>query len=413
MLKRDEESQQPINQDVRRVMASSTTRSEMQAKRKHYGLIALLSAGFILTGFPTIMNGPILPTFISRWNLTDSQAGLFFTVQFTSSLAAVWITTGLTAWRGYRPGLVIGYILTGIGLALLNSPTQGVALLATALYGMGYGLVVPPTNLAGAEAGGAGVVSLLNFAWGIGAVACAPLVSVSLRHHSLTRFFWVLAGVGFALAAAFVFAPLPEKHHDNSTEAAKSRASVPSVGITTVTAALFFLYVGSEAGIGGWAAEHVKRLLGHATELTTMTPLFFYAGMMVGRGVASLLLSRIGSLRFVILAFSLSILGIVTIIAAHSPHVAIAGFTIAGLGCATIYPIYISWFSHWYGPAARRLGGVVFSMASLGGSALPWLVGFVSTKANSLPIGFLVPLAGMLVMAVLVTVLRKRGLQML
>ena len=157
----------------------------------------------------------------------------------------------------------------------------------------------------------------------------------------------------------------------------------------------------------------LKRLLGHATELTTMTPLFFYAGMMVGRGVASLLLSRIGSLRFVILAFSLSILGIVTIIAAHSPQVAIAGFTIAGLGCATIYPIYISWFSHWYGPAARRLGGVVFSMASLGGSALPWLVGFVSTKANSLPIGFLVPLAGMLVMAVLVTVLRKRGLQML
>jgi fucose permease len=135
--------------------------------------------------------------------------------------------------------------------------------------------------------------------------------------------------------------------------------------------------------------------------------------LMVGRGLASLLLPRIGSLRFIIAAFSLSILGIAIIIAAHSTQVAIAGFTIAGLGCATIYPIYISWFSQWYGPAARRLGGVVFSMASLGGSALPWLVGFVSTKANSLPIGFLVPLAGILVMAVFVTFLRRRGLQML
>jgi fucose permease len=278
---------------------------------------------------------------------------------------------------------------------------------------MGYGLVVPPTNLLGAEAGGAGVVSLLNFAWGIGAVACAPLVSVSLRHHSLTTFFWILAVVGFVLAALFLFAPLPERHHNASANSPKSNASIPSVGITTVTAALFFLYVGSEAGIGGWAAEHVKRLLGHATELTTMTPLFFYAGMMVGRGVASLLLSRIGSLRFVILAFSLSIVGIAIIVAAHSPNVAVAGFTIAGLGCATIYPIYISWFSRWYGPAARRLGGVVFSMASLGGSALPWLVGFVSTRANSLPIGFLVPLAGMIVMAVLVAFLWKRGLEML
>ena len=80
------------------------------------------------------------------------------------------------------------------------------------LYGMGYGLVVPPTNLAGAEAGGAGVVSLLNFAWGIGAVACAPLVSVSLRHHSLTLFLSILAAVAFALAVGFIFAALPERH---------------------------------------------------------------------------------------------------------------------------------------------------------------------------------------------------------
>jgi fucose permease len=396
-------------------MATSATVSETEAKRKHVGLIALLSAGFILTGFPTIIAGPILPTFISRWNLTDSQAGLFFTVQFAASLAAVWITTGLTAWRGYRPGLVIGYVLTGVGLALLNAPTRGTALLAVALYGMGYGLVVPPTNLAGAEAGGAGTVSLLNFAWGIGAVACAPLVSISLRHHSLTTFLWILAAVAIALAVGFIFAPLPGRHKDGETAQANAAGSagIPPVRITVVVAMIFFLYVGSEAGIGGWAAEHAKRLAGHATELTTMSPLFFYAGLMVGRGLASLLLPRIGSLRFIIAAFSLSIVGIGTIIAAPSMHLAIVGFTIAGLGCATIYPIYISWFSHWYGPAARRLGGVVFSMASLGGSALPWLVGFVSTKANSLPIGFLVPLAGIFAMVGFVTLLRKRGLQML
>jgi MFS transporter, FHS family, glucose/mannose:H+ symporter len=394
-------------------MAASATISAAETKRKHRGLIALLSAGFILTGFPTIIAGPILPTFISRWNLTDSQAGLFFTVQFAASLAAVWITTGLTAWRGYRPGLVIGYMLTGIGLAMLNAHTHGIALLAVAFYGMGYGLVVPPTNLAGAEAGGAGVVSLLNFAWGIGAVACAPLLSVSLRHHSLTMFLWILAIAGFVLAAGFLFAPLPERQHSDSADAEKNRAAVPPVNTTIAVAAIFFLYVGSEAGLGGWAAEQLKRLVGHTTALTTMTPLFFYAGLMVGRGLASLLLPRIGSLRFIIAALSLAIVGTVIVIVTRSPNVAIAGFTIAGLGCSTIYPIYISWFSHWYGPAARRLGGVVFSMASLGGSALPWLVGFVSTKANSLPVGFLVPLAGVLVMAALVTLLRKRGLQML
>jgi fucose permease len=394
-------------------MATSATVSAAEIKRRHVRLIALLSAGFILTGFPTIIAGPILPTFISRWNLTDSQAGLFFTVQFAASLAAVWITTGLTAWRGYRPGLVIGYILTGVGLAMLNAPTHGIALVAVAFYGMGYGLVVPPTNLAGAEAGGAGVVSLLNFAWGIGAVACAPLLSVSLRHHSLTTFLWILAIVAFALAACFLFVALPARKYEDVVVAGKPGVTIPSVGITVVVAAIFFLYVGSEASIGGWAAEHVKRLLGHATALSTMTPLFFYVGLMVGRGFASLLLHHIGSLRFIITAFTLAVVGIGIVIVSRNTQLAIAGFTIAGLGCATIYPIYISWFSHWYGPAARRLGGVVFSMASLGGSAMPWLVGFVSTKANSLSIGFLVPLAGIFVMAVCVTFLRKRALPML
>ncbi|HEY2821837.1 MAG TPA: hypothetical protein VGJ06_12415 [Candidatus Acidoferrum sp.] len=394
-------------------MATSATVSAAEIKRRHVRLIALLSAGFILTGFPTIIAGPILPTFISRWNLTDSQAGLFFTVQFAASLAAVWITTGLTAWRGYRPGLVIGYILTGVGLAMLNAPTHGIALVAVAFYGMGYGLVVPPTNLAGAEAGGAGVVSLLNFAWGIGAVACAPSLSVSLRHHSLTTFLWILAIVAFALAACFLFVALPARKYEDVVVAGKPGVTIPSVGITVVVAAIFFLYVGSEASIGGWAAEHVKRLLGHATALSTMTPLFFYVGLMVGRGFASLLLHHIGSLRFIITAFTLAVVGIGIVIVSRNTQLAIAGFTIAGLGCATIYPIYISWFSHWYGPAARRLGGVVFSMASLGGSAMPWLVGFVSTKANSLSIGFLVPLAGIFVMAVCVTFLRKRALPML
>jgi MFS transporter, FHS family, glucose/mannose:H+ symporter len=381
-------------------------------QRKRTALVPLLAAGFILTGFPTVIAGPILPTFISRWGLTDSQAGLFFTVQFAAALAAVWITTGLTAWRGYRPGLVIGYAVTGVGLALLNSPTQAIALIAVASFGMGYGLVVPPTNLSGAEVGGSGVVSLLNFAWGIGAVACPPLVSVAIRMHSLTGFFLALAFCGFVLAAAFLFVPIPDKHPAEANPSAQNPIPLPPIGVTVMLAAIFFLYVGTEASIGGWAAEDAKRLEGHATALTTMTPLFFYAGIMVARGIGSLLLARAGSLRVIVTAFLLTIAGTVIVIAARGTHLAIAGFTIAGLGCATIYPIYISWLSQWYGPAARKLGGVAFSMASLGGAAMPLLVGFVSTKTASLRVGLAVPLVGTLLMVVLVWILRRRELPM-
>jgi len=376
---------------------------------KRTGLLILLAAGFVLVGVPTVIVGPILPLFISRWSLSDAQAGFFFTVQFAASVLGVWITTAITSWRGYRPGLVIGYVLTGAGLALLNAPTHSLALAGTATFGLGYGIVVPPTNLAAAEAGGAGMVSLLNFAWGIGAVACSPLVMLALRHQFLPAFLLALAFCALALAASFLFAPFPPEHHAVS-DAPADRSATPALAITIAIAALFFIYVGTETSIGGWAAADAKRLAGSATSLAIMTPMFFYAGLMIARGLAPLALSRFGELRVVLTALGLAILGVMLVLAASSLRTAIGGFAIAGLGCASIYPIYISWFSKWYGAAARRLGGVVFSMASFGGSAMPWLVGALSTKAGSLRVGLLVPLAGCFVMLALLALFRRQRL---
>ena len=389
-------------------MAATTSAVSRVSKRT--SLLALLGAGFVLTGIPTVIIGPILPLFISRWLLSDTQAGLFFTVQFAAALCGVWITTGLTSWRGYRPGLVIGYVLTGVGLAALNAPTHVLALVATAVFGVGYGMVVPPTNLSAAEAGGAGTVSLLNFAWCIGAVACSPLVLLAYRNHLLSVFLWIVAFGALVLAVCFLFVSFPDAPVRTATASPSMAARTPALGITVAVSALFFIYVGTETSIGGWAAEDAKRLAGHATSLTTMAPLFFYAGLMLGRGVVPLFLKRVGELRVVLTALCLVTLGIGVILAARSAETAIPGFAIAGFGCSCVYPIYIAWFSKWYGAAARRLGGVVFSMASLGASAMPWLVGLVSTRGGSLRVGLLVPLIGCISMFGLLAILRRRGL---
>lgn len=377
------------------------------------GLLTLLFAGFVLTGIPTVIIGPILPLFISRWSLNDAQAGLFFTVQFAASLCGVWITTWLTSWRGYRPGLVLGYALTGIGLAFLNASTHAVALAATAAFGLGYGIVVPPTNLSAAEAGGkrsAGLVSLLNFAWGIGAVACSPLVLLAMHHQFLPGFLFAVTFCAFALAGAFLFVLFPAEKHADADGSASAPAAIPALGITVVVAALFFIYVGTETSIGGWSAERVRRLAVHGANLATIAPMFFYAGLMTGRGLASLVLMRFRERQVVLAALGLATLGTIIVIVAGSQRIAVGGFLIAGLGCASVYPIYISWFSKWYGAAARRLGGVVFSMASLGGSAMPWLVGFTSMKASNLRVGLLVPLVGCFVMLGGLALLRRQRL---
>ena len=378
-------------------------------------LLALLFAGFVLIGIPTVIIGPILPVFISRWSLDDSQAGFFFTVQFASSLCGVWIATALTHWRGYRSPLVLGYALTGAGLALLNAPTHAQALIATALFGVGYGTVTPPTNLSAAEAGGersAGLVSLLNFAWGIGAVACSPLILLALRHRLLSPLLLTVAVIAILLAGSFLAVTFPVDPHRRTSESPPAPSTpIPALAITIAVSTLFFIYVGTETSVGGWAAEHTKRLAGHASSLATIAPMFFYGGLTAGRGLAPLALMRVRENRVALAALLTAAVGIAIVIAATSQRLAIVGLTIAGIGCASIYPIYISWFSKWYGAAARRLGGIVFALASLGGSALPWLVGFVSKQSGSLRIGLLIPFFCPLLMISILLLLRRRTAQ--
>ena len=133
-----------------RMLPASNASEAHHLKLIHAGLYA----GFVITGIIATILGPSLPTFIARWTLDDTQAGLFFTTQFTGSLLGVLLSSAILSMRGYRDALVLGFFLMAIGVAALNGGSQYIALLATALYGFGFGIVIPATNLCVAEISG-------------------------------------------------------------------------------------------------------------------------------------------------------------------------------------------------------------------------------------------------------------------
>jgi MFS transporter, FHS family, glucose/mannose:H+ symporter len=379
--------------------------------RGRRNVLSLLFAGFILSGIATTIVGPMLPLFIRRWSLDDGQAGLFSTIQFSAAWIGTLASSAIASWRGYRPALVLGYALMGGGLAVLNADTHAVALAATATFGFGYGLITPGSNLFVAELGGpksASLLSLLNFTWGVGAMACSPLLAVALKHNALGGLLVGFGVFGAALVLGLSFASFGVQEHNKEADAAE--AASPGVGlpITLALAALFFIYVAMENGIGIWAAEFAKRLAGGITSLTTLAPMFFYAGLTSGRAVAPLALRRIAERKLVLDALGLAATGTIVLIAAPALKIAIVAVFFAGLGCASVYPIYIAWLSRWYGARAKKIGGVLFALASLGGSVGPWLIGFVSKLSASLRIGLLVPLFCALIMVVVVLLLRRR-----
>ena len=374
-------------------------------------LLALLFAGFVLSGIATTIIGPMLPIFIRRWSLDDGQAGLFPTIQFLAALGGTLASSAIAAWRGYRPALVAGYALMGGGLASLNAGSHAVALAATAAFGLGYGLVTPGTNLFVAELGGAknaSLLSQLNFAWGAGAMACSPLIALALRRDGLNLLLRGAAIFGGVLVLGLLFASFGAQRYEKDVNTASASSLPIGLGVTLALAAMFFIYVAMENGIGIWAAEYAKRLAHGITGTTTLAPMFFYTGLTLGRGAAPLALRRHAERKIVLGALGLAAAGTALLIAAPTLSVAVLAVFLAGLGCASVYPIYIAWFSRWYGARAKKIGGILFALASLGGSVGPGLVGFVSQISASLRIGLLVPLLSALIMIGLVLLLRRQ-----
>jgi FHS family glucose/mannose:H+ symporter-like MFS transporter len=377
----------------------------------HRNLLILLFAGFVLSGIATTIVGPMLPIFIRRWSLDDGQAGLFSSIQFLAALVGTLASSAIAAWWGYRPALVMGYALMGGGLASLNADTHAVALTATAAFGLGYGLITPGTNLFVAELGGvksASLLNQLNFAWGAGAMICSPLIALALKRNGLGILLAGTAVFGGVLVLGQLFVSFGVQKHDNDVNAVGTAPGSIGLGVTVALAAMFFIYVAMENGIGIWSAEYAKRIANGITGMTTLAPMFFYAGLTSGRAAAPLFLRHLAERKIVLGALSLAAASTVLLIASRSLPIATVAVFLAGLGCASVYPIYIAWLSRWHGAAAKKIGGILFALASLGGSAGPGLIGAVSKYSGNLRIGLLAPLAGAIILICLVLLLGRR-----
>lgn len=386
--------------------------SAVTAAPEHRNLLILLFAGFVLSGIATTIIGPMLPIFKLRWSLDDGQAGLFSTVQFLFALGGTLASSAIAHWWGYRPALVLGYTLMGGGLAFLNADTHTIAMAATAAFGLGYGLITPGTNLFVGELGGAKSASLLNklnFAWGAGAMACSPLIALALKHNGIGILLIGSAVFGGILVVGLSLTSFGTQKHENDAKASSAGSLAIGLWITVAMAAMFFIYVAMENGIGVWSAEFAKRVAGGLTSTTTLAPMFFYAGLTFGRASASEVLKRISEREIVLGALSLEAAATVLLIASRSLPVAIAAVFLAGLGCASVYPIFIAWLSRWYGASAKKIGGILFALAALGGSAGPGLIGTISKFSGNLRVGLLFPLACAAILIVLVLLLRRQA----
>jgi len=371
---------------------------------------ALVYSGFVVAGVVTIILGPILPILIARWSMSDERAGLFFTVQFCGNLLGIVSLGSLISRLGYGVTIGIGFSFIAMGTAALSLSNEFIGLTATGLFGYGLGLVLSGTNLWVAESATsrrAAALSILNLAWGIGAISCPLLVMLAQRNQRLWLLFLGIAGLSLFLALVLGMMDI-EPRPQRSTAEARLR-NEPSVGIKTGFAlgGLFFLYCGTESAIGGWAGTLAKRMGTSPGNLWELAPMFFWAGLLAGRAMAPMVLRRAAERTVLIVGLTVAGASNGALLWLGKSQAVVICLVGSGLGFACIFPVLVASLVGYYGKRARRVGSIIFALASLGGATIPWLVGFTSTHVGGLRAGLMVPLIACMFMLGLLQLLGK------
>jgi FHS family glucose/mannose:H+ symporter-like MFS transporter len=357
-------------------------------------------AAFVPIGMVTVLLGPLLPMLSARWSLNYAQAGTLFTAQFLGATIGTGLSGAIVSRWGYRCAITAGLFAMVMGVSSLPFSSRFPGLICIFSYGIGLGLSIPAGNLLVAAMNAdrrSAALSLLNFSWSVGAVACPFIVAVAARVDQIRLFLVALAGflllVLLAIASLRSFVePAVEPILERKNEHPNALLAHGSWRSLFILAALFFLYVGAENAFGGWIASYAQGLGSSSPTLSVMTPSFFYAALMVGRWSTPLLLKKTSEITVARAGLLLAFMGMAGLIFSRALPSGLSSVSVAGLGLAAVYPITISRLAYEFGPAASRLGSVMFTMANLGGSFLPWTVGFSSHEFNNLRVGLAVPL---------------------
>jgi fucose permease len=125
----------------------------------------------------------------------------------------------------------------------------------------------------------------------------------------------------------------------------------------------------------------------------------FWGALLAGRGLAPVILYRLSDAQlFRISVFSL-VAGLLLLVSAHSPWVLLVGAIWTGFFLGPIYPLVLALFMARAGESKHT--GWVFTISGFGGAILPWMTGTISSAAHSLRIGLMVPVAGSVLLVVL------------
>jgi FHS family Na+ dependent glucose MFS transporter 1 len=345
-------------------------------------------AAFVALGLVTAALGPTLPGLAEHTQAQLGEISFLFTAHslgyLLGSLLGGWLYDRVPGHPVMAAALAVLALMLGIIPVVPLLPLLTAALL---FLGMGGGALDVGGNTLLVWVHGRQVgpfMNALHFFFGVGSFL-APIVVAQaiLRTGDITWAYWVLALCVLPVAAWLLGISSPPGQADSPD---RSDSPLPANSLdqkserherllVALIALLLALYVGAEAGFGGWIYTYALALdLGTPTTSAYLTSAFWGA-FTLGRLLSIPLAARFRP-RSVLLGDLVGCLACVGLLVVwpHSRAATWLGTLGLGLAMASIFPTAISLAERHMTLTGQRTGWFLIG-ASVGGMSLPWIIG--------------------------------------
>ena len=347
------------------------TRAELAA------YLALACVGLYATSF-----GPALPFFSREFGVSLDTAGLLITALFAGSISASAATVVRLHRLDQRALCAAGLGGVTAGLLLMGlAPSFALPLAGGVVLGLGDGLVVAGSHglIAHTSPDVPRDINRLNVAFAGGALL-GPLWAGAVLEASgdVEIVYAGLAVVALAAAGVMYTAPAPPAHVDDHDEG----FTLGLGPLAWVMAAVLFLYVGAEVGLGTWVSSYAEAAAGAGVMAGAAITAGYWGALGAGRLLTGVLLSR-GHDPGAVLLGAIAAAGLASVVLAASGSVIVAGGLAAfaaGLFFGPIWPIAIAIA---FRGAPRNAPATMVTIGNAGGILFPWLQGFVLVTAGA------------------------------
>ena len=367
-----------------------------------------MSLMFLANGFLVGNWAPKIPEFAARLGLDESDLGLMIVCFGVGSLCAMPAVGALISRRGSR-GVMLNLAAVTVSCLVLVTVTPSIwsAAIALFLFGGVIGGMDVAMNANAVEVEkrqGRAIMSSCHGFWSLGGVAGAALGGILISRygvmvHAVTASALTAVAVALAWPRALADPPHAAETHNAGISPGSKGPGLLTAGATVwLTGILCLIVMTPEGATLDWGALYLRQELGADLALSGLAFGAFSAAMALMRFVGDVVRDRFGAVMTFRVSAIVAMIGLSTAGLADSPHLAIIGFAIAGLGLANTVPIAFSAAGNLPGLPQGLAISVVTFMGYSGILFAPSIIGFIAERTGfavvylALPVFLLLPL---------------------